>query len=193
MWRGRGLRGKGHRGNTILGHTLLGVMVVVGALLVSAAPASARLSGPCKGSGTLKSTGRTYDARAVNFVKIPRKDTVAYQGATSASGQRLAVGETAVKFPWPVGKIVLGEWGKDGKKTGSSGKTSTYDYDFPALIAGIKVPVTGYDREPGLPLCSGSVVVQIEGKSPVAWASLAFTVIALAGVSLSIRARKVGP
>jgi hypothetical protein len=154
--------------------------------------ASAKLSGPCTGTGTLQQTGKTYDARAVNLVKIPHKGDVTYSGRTQASGKRVAVGQVVLSFPPPIGDVTLGDWGMDGKATGSSGKSGHYHYDVTDLIAGIKFPISGYDKEPGLPLCSGSVVLQIDGTSKVAWASLVFTVIAAAGVALSIRARSVG-
>jgi hypothetical protein len=159
------------------------------AIAATAAPASAHLEGPCTGTGTLRQTGRTYDAKVVNAVTIPHSGDVDYVGATEASGKRVAVGEVRLSLPPPFGKVVLGEWGKNGKQTGSSGRHGKYHYDVTSLVAGIKFPVSGYDREPGLALCSGSVVVQIEGDSPIAWASLALSVVALAGVALSIRPR----
>jgi hypothetical protein len=157
---------------------------------MTARPAGATLTGPCQATGTLVKAGKTYDAAKITGVTIPRKDTVAYDGSTRASGKRLAVGQVEIKLPPPFGSVTLGDWGKDGQKTGSSGKKSTYDYDFSSLLAGIKVPLSGEDNEPGLPKCSGSVVVSLEGHSPLLIASLVLTVVAIAGVSLSVRARR---
>ena len=105
--------------------------------------------------------------------------------------KRAAVGEVQVKFPWPVGDVEIGHWGKDAKLTGSNSNAGTYHYDFPSAIAGVKVLVHGRDQEPNGVLCRGSVVVQVAGVSPIAWASLALTVVMVLNLSLTIRARKV--
>lgn len=170
------------------------VMMLAGVgLFLVPRPASADLTGPCTGTGTLQSSGKTYDAKVVSSVTIPRSDDVDYKGTTTASGKRLAVGEVKLEMPPPLGDISLGDWGKDGKSTGSSGKSGHYHYDFPSVIAGIKFPISGFDDEPpqgaGGPDCSGHVTISIAGTSPVAWASLAFTVVSLAGVFLSIRVK----
>jgi hypothetical protein len=166
-------------------------LVALCSIIAASEPAGARLQGPCTGSGTLRQTGRTYDAKTVDFVKIPRTGDVDYVGTTEASGKRVAVGQVRISLPPPIGKVVLGQWGKDGKQTGSSGRRGKYHYDVTNLIAGIKFPVSGYDDEPGLPRCSGAVVVQIDGHSPLAWVSLGLSVVAIAGVALSIRPRGV--
>ena len=168
-------------------------LIVAGVLCLSATPAGAQLSGPCTGKGTQVQQGVTYDATTVNFVKIPRKGDVKWIGTTTASGKRVAVGEVDVKLPWPIGNVDIGDWGKTGVPTGSSGNSGTYHYDFSPLLAGIKVPVSGYDQEPGLPICKGDVVVELNGTSPIAWVSLAVTVFAVLGLSLAVRAKKVGP
>ena len=116
------------------------------------------------------------------------------EGLRSGPGdQARAVGEVQVKFPWPVGDVEIGNWGKDGKQTGSNANADTYNYDFPELIAGVKVLVHGRDQEPNGVVCRGAVVVQIQGTSPLAWISLALTVILVLNLSLTIRARKVAP
>ncbi|HTD49917.1 MAG TPA: hypothetical protein VK771_04915 [Acidimicrobiia bacterium] len=165
-------------------------LVVAGA----ATPAQAELTGGCKASGTQVQSGRFYDAVTTNFAKIPRAGDVKWKGSVPVPAtKRLAVGEVQVKFPWPVGDIEIGHWGKNGKETGSNANTGTYHYDFPTLIAGIKVLVHGRDQEPSGVLCKGAVVVQIEGTSPFAWASLALTIVMVLNLSLTIRARKVRP
>jgi hypothetical protein len=164
-------------------------LVVVGAAI----PAGAKLTGGCTASGKLVQTGKTYDARTTDSAKIPRAGDVKWKGSVPVPAtKRAAVGEVQVKFPWPVGDIEIGHWGKDGKQTGSNANAGTYHYDFPRLIAGIKVLVHGRDQEPSGVLCQGAVVVQIEGTSPLAWVALALTVVMVLNLSLTIRARKVG-
>jgi hypothetical protein len=170
------------------------VLVLSGVAVVGAAvPAAANLTGGCKASGTQLQTGKTYDAATTNFAKIPRSGDVQWKASVPVPAtQRVAVGEVKVKFPFPVGDVEIGHWGKDGKKTGSNANQGTYHYDFPSVIAGVKVLVHGSDREPSGVTCTGSVVVQIEGTSPLAWASLALTIVMVLNLSLTIRARKVG-
>ncbi|MCU1427204.1 MAG: hypothetical protein JWL83_1204 [Actinomycetia bacterium] len=162
-------------------------------VVAAAAPAAAALTGGCSASGTQLQTGKSYNAVTTNFAKIPRAGDVKWQGAVPVPAtKRPAVGEVQVKFPFPVGDVEIGHWGKDGKQTGSNANRGTYHYDFPSLIAGVKALVHGRDKEPSGVLCQGSVVVQVEGTSPLAWASLVLTVILVLNLSLTIRARKVG-
>jgi hypothetical protein len=163
------------------------------AMVIVAVPAGAKLTGGCTASGTQLQTGKSYDAVTTNFAKIPRAGDVKWKGSVPVPAtKRAAVGEVQVKFPWPVGDVEIGHWGKDGKQTGSNANADTYHYDFPRLIAGIKILVHGRDKEPSGVLCKGAVVVQIQGTSPLAWASLALTVVMVLNLSLTIRARKVG-
>ncbi len=170
---------------------LLAAFVVVGGAV---APAAAELTGGCTASGTQLQTGTSYNAVTTDFAKIPRTGDVDWKASVPVPAtKRLAVGEVQVKFPFPVGDVEIGHWGKDGKQTGSNANHGVYHYDFPTEIAGIKVLVHGRDQEPGGVLCRGSVVVEISGTSPLAWASLAITVLLVLNLSLVIRARKVVP
>ena len=153
-----------------------------------AEPASASLDGPCTASGTIVETSERHDAKTTDEATIPRTGEVAWEGSTSGSGERETSGEVTVGFPPPIGDVVVGEWGKDGEKSSKSANSDVYEYDLPSVIAGIEIPVSGTHQEPGIQ-CSGTVVVTIDGTSPLAWASMAFTVISVAGLYLSIRAR----
>ncbi len=163
-------------------------MLVTVPLVAVAAPAGAKLDGKCTGSGTIRENGRLYDAKVIDEATIPRVGTVDWEGSTGVAKKRKTRGEVQVGFPPPIGEVTVGEWGKDGKTSSSPGNTGTYRYDLPSLIAGIKIPVHGTHTEPGIN-CSGNVVVQIEGTSPLAWASLALTLVTVMGVGLAMQAR----
>ena len=93
---------------------LFGGFVVVGV----AAPAGASLTGGCQASGTQLQSGKSYDAVTTDFARIPRTGDVKWKGSVPVPAtKRLAVGEVQVKFPWPVGDVEIGHWGKDGKRT----------------------------------------------------------------------------
>jgi hypothetical protein len=160
------------------------LMVSAAFLVGIASPAAASLTGGCAASGTQQQTGVSYNAVTTDFAKIPRTGDVKWKGSVPVPAtKRLAVGEVQVKLPWPVGDIEIGNWGKDGKRTGSNASAGTYHYDFPQLIAGVKAVVHGRDQEPGGVLCRGSVVVQIAGTSPLAWVSVALTIVMVANSS----------
>jgi hypothetical protein len=63
-----------------------------------------------------------------------------------------------------------------------------YHYDLPSLLAGIKVPVSGEHHEAGID-CAGQVVVQIKGRSPLVWVSLALTLVTVLNLALVMRAK----
>jgi hypothetical protein len=169
--------------------------VLAGSLAVAVAgagPAGASLTGACKAQGTVVSTGtptRTYDPKVVDKATVPRKGDVHWQASTGVTGDRTATGEVRVKFPPPIGKVVVGEWGKNGKKVGRPANSGIYHYSLPSLIAGIKVPVSGEHHEPGIN-CYGAVVVSVEGHSPLAWVSLALTVVTVMNLALVMRAKR---
>ena len=155
-------------------------------------PAGADLVGGCAATGMQQPSGKTYDAQKINFAKIPRVGDVQWKASVPVPAtKRAAVGEVQIKFPWPVGDVDVGQWGKDGKTTALNRNQGTYHYDFPKLIAGIKILVHGRDAEPNGVTCRGSVVVQIAGTSPLAWASLALTLVMVMNLSLTIRARRI--
>ena len=179
------------RGARICLAAALGTAVLLGTLLLSASTAGASLTGACKASGTLVSPGtptRTYDPKTVDSATIPRKGDVHWQGSTGVAGDRAATGSVRIAFPPPIGNVNIGEWGKNGKKVGRPGNSGTYHYDVPSLIAGVKIPVSGEHHEPGID-CAGAVVVQVKGRSPLAWVSLALTLVTVLNLALVMRAR----
>jgi len=185
-------RGRGTRIAATILTTACICSALVGLLLVSAPPAGASLTGACKAQGTVvsgKKPPRTYDPKVVDEATIPRKGVVEWKGSTGVSGDRAANGKVQVRFPPPIGKVVVGEWGKNGKKVGLPGDSGNYKYNLPSLIAGIKIPVSGEHHEPGIN-CAGAVVVQVEGHSPLAWVSLALTLVTVMNLALIMRAKR---
>jgi hypothetical protein len=165
------------------------VVVVVPAL--AASPAGATLEGPCTASGQVSVNGvaktGVIDPRTTNSTKIPRKGVVHWKG-TAGSGKRPISGKVQIELPPPIGKVTIGSW---GGSSGSHANAGNYKYDFPSVLLGLKVPVSGEHHEPRID-CSGSITVQLDGspiKNPVLIASLVLTVLALLNVALVVRAR----
>jgi hypothetical protein len=158
-------------------------------VLAGTAPAGASLNGPCEATGTIK--GVVYNPKTQDEVTIPRKDVVAWQGSVPGSGERNISGQVVVKMPPPFGEIPVGEW--DGPSSLHSNK-GNYTYDFPRVLVGLKVPVSGKHSEPGVS-CSGVVVVELEGPGPASnpafIGSLVLTLFSVVNVGLAMKAKRV--
>jgi hypothetical protein len=157
------------------------------------APAGASLTGPCTAQGLLVQTKQLYLARSTDKVTIPRDGDVKWRVSTPAHGRRVVKGEVKVVFPPPINSITIGEWGQNGKPTDSSSNSGTYHYSFSKLLAGIEIPVTGSSTEPGQIPCVGTVVVTLQGNTPLRWISLVITVFVAMNLGLAMRARKLPP
>jgi hypothetical protein len=184
----------GRRLTAVIATTACASSALVGLMVMSAPPAGASLTGKCTAIGVLL-TGKpprvygTYNPRVVDKATVPRKGDVRWRGGTGITGPRVASGEVRIKGAWPLGQIVIGEWGKDGKKVSKPFNVGTYHYDLPSLVAGVKVPVTGEHHEPGIN-CAGAVVITVKGRSPLAWAALALTVVCVMNMAFVMRAKR---
>ncbi len=172
---------------TVLRGATASLFVVALPLALGAHPAGASLSGPCEAIGTIKTVN--YNPKSQDEATIPRKGDVRWQGTVKGVGTRPVEGKVYVKIG-PAKVTLAGTWDGSGDK---HRKTGTYHYDFPTLLAGLKVPVSGHHTEPGVN-CSGTMVLQLAGgkwSNPVLLTSLALTVVAVVNVALSLRAKRV--
>jgi hypothetical protein len=162
------------------------LFVIAFPLVLSASPAGASLSGPCEASGTIKNVN--YNPKTQDKATIPRKGEVNWTASVPGAGNRNVEGKINVKIG--PATVNVGSWG------GPSGKhrnADVYKYDFPKLLAGLKVPVTGHHSEPGIN-CSGTIVVQLEGSkwsNPILLGSIALTIVSIVNLALSVRAKRV--
>lgn len=122
--------------------------------LLAAAPAGAELSGPCEATGTIG--GQTYDPKQVNRVELPLEGDVAWTGSIAGEGERTIKGHVKAKLPGGIGEVTIGSW---DKQSSTYSNADVYSYDFPSVLEGIEVPVSGSHEEPGQPPCKGSVTV----------------------------------
>jgi len=132
---------------------------VASALVLSAGPAAAKLDDPCTASGVID--GKTYDPKVSDeFDGLPRKGDVVWEGAVPEGdgSPRPTQGEVKVKLPGGIGEVTVGSWSnpEDTKYRNSD----VYEYDLPAVVEGIPIPITGFHQEPGI-RCEGSVTVTI--------------------------------
>ena len=154
--------------------------------LLMAAPAGASLSGPCEASGTLRSHGKTYDAKTVDEAEIPREDDVDWSGQVPGDGgQRNISGFVKVDLPAPLPDPQVGKWDGPSSLYNNSG---TYHYEFPSVLEGFDIRVYGTHTDAGFE-CSGEVTVKLEGGgigNPLTLASLALTVFTIINLVLAV-------
>jgi hypothetical protein len=155
--------------------------------ILSAAPAGASLTGPCSASGTIG--GRTYDPKVVDEVELPLEGDVAWTGSVPGEEgtERPISGEVTVDVPGGIGITVAGKWEKTSDTYSNQG---TYHYEFPSVLEGVKIPVSGFHQEPGQPRCEGSVTVQLgDGGfgNPVAIPSLVLTALSATMLVVAVR------
>ena len=170
---------------------LIATAIVALVPVLTASAAHAAIAGPCTASGqvTVDAIPKTpvIDPATTNSAKIPEKGVVHWKG-TAGSGNRTISGHVDIALPPPIGKVKIKSW---GGKSGRHANAGTYKYDFPSLLLGLKVPVSGAHSEPGI-TCSGSITVQLTGsaiKNPALIASLVLTFLLLLNMGFVLRAR----
>jgi hypothetical protein len=161
-------------------------------------------AGNCVGTGTWQDGGErgpfTEDSRQLapgDTVKIPLKDTITWKGwlprlvnlppegeppplGTNIEFRQIR-GKVEIELPPPIGWVTVDDWGvkvtKPSQKVVNEGE---HEYDFPSVLAGVKVPVRGEHFEGSQLYCSGSAKVQFEGSltdNPAALAGLGGLVV----------------
>lgn len=176
---------------------LVGLML--GAIFATAAPAAADVTGPCDGSAEWLNHSPPLEVVASQLtedvVVIPLEGDVKWTGdifiEPPPTEARATSGNVKVKVPFPVGTIQVGVWSSTGTSTGNSG---TYEYEFPSLLSGFEVTVTGQHWEgtldqAGAPTCEGEVTLSLEGTNPLGFIGAGLSVVSILGVSLAIRAK----
>jgi hypothetical protein len=142
----------------------------------------------CQGSGSFREGGFSVDAATIgdSVVKVPRSDTVDWQGSVTAAPGEYS-GSIAVDLPPPFGTVEIESWKGDSQTTSNSGAE---EYDLPSLApSGVTFKVVGsHSDENGS--CSGYVNVEIDGgpfDSPLAPVSLVGTAASGAGLLAMLR------
>jgi hypothetical protein len=116
-------------------------------------PGACVASGHWVGAGFTKSSPQ-YDQSSV--ISVPRKDTVDWQG--SVHGAPLGyIGPTrpidgAVQLEVPLGiKVTIWHWDGHSSRYSNAGQES---YDLPTALVGVKLKLSGYEKDSGSTVCS---------------------------------------
>lgn len=140
-----------------------GLGMGVALLLGTAGPASAKLTGPCSGTGTFEKLGATIDPATTDKATLPASDSVAYQGSIRAADpeNRRHSGYIELKLPPPLPKVQVTDWGTES--TDAISDSGTYDYDLPFIVPrGVTLNLEG-EHVDTAGTCAGSMEIEIEG------------------------------
>jgi hypothetical protein len=170
------------RSRIILGGGI--VTAIAAALLASwSAPASADLSDPpgaCLVTTTWGEGGGTVDSASVNptdVVEVPRADEVFWTARVNGPAEgtvRPVEGSAALVLPAPLGTVTLDEWSGSTDNVETSGSRLLPDL----LPAGVIFEMRMEHYENGTLFCTASVQMRVAGgPGPVAWGSLALTLL----------------
>ena len=157
-------------------------------LVGSARPATAELTGAdgCKASGTWLSSGLVVDATEAGTVKVPRSDTVQWEGSVTGPPGSYH-GALWIELPPPFGKVEIHSWKGTSDTTSNSGDEK---YSIPSAVpAGAVFTVAGQHVDAN-GTCAGNVQLSIDGSplsSPFTWVALGGTVATGAGTAALLR------
>ncbi len=168
---------------------LTGAVVLVPALTASADVVTP--SGACTATGHWVGQGVTRSSTSYvssDVVTVPQKDKVNWQGHEEGKPigyfgpSRPIDGAVQVTVPFGI-KVTVWHWGgHNSQRYSNEGQES---YHVPSVLVGIRMKLSGYERDNGKLICSGSVYVQVIGsrfKNPIGWAGLAGIVVFGAGL-----------
>ena len=173
-----------------MGRGVWGVAPLIGAFAVvlTAAPARADvIEGPCFGSGHWQESGQDEDSEEHDqddVIEVPQSDTVEWFGNQNdaplgTDGPERPI-EGEVEIDLPLGTATIDDWGpNDSIRYANEGEE---DYDLPSVLIGVEMLLHGEHRENGAVVCSGEVIVKIEGsatENPLFYAGLGAIGIAL--------------
>ena len=141
-------------------------------------------AGACVGTGVWATAGISESSTAHqpnDVIKVPRSDTVKWAGnekgyALGSTGPKRKI-DGAVQLDLPIGTADIDTWGKSSVRYANEGEHS---YDLPKVLVGVKMKLSGFHKENGKVVCSGSVYVKVAGKpldNPLAWVAIGGLVI----------------
>lgn len=177
----------GRRGRLAM---LAAVLMAAGAfVVVPATVAGADVvtpPGACTATGHWVTEGVTRASTQYvpsDIVKIPQKDTVDWQGHEHGEPigyfgpPRPIDGAVQVTLPFGI-KVTVWHWG--GDKSPRYSNEGQESYNVPSVLVRIPLKLSGYEKDDGALVCSGSVYLEVAGsrfKNPVGWGALAGFVI----------------
>lgn len=171
----------------VTGTLLTGAVVAFPAAVASADVITP--GGACTASGqwvTGNFTKNSTDVQPQDVTVIPRKDTVNWEGHEMGKPigyvgpPRPIDGKVQVVLPFGI-KVTVWHWG--GAMSPRYSNKGQERYNVPSELIGVKLHLTGYEKDNGKTVCSGDAILEVAGsktKNPVGWAGLVGSVVFLA-------------
>ncbi|HEX9258670.1 MAG TPA: hypothetical protein VF855_03975 [Acidimicrobiales bacterium] len=154
--------------------------------LLLAAPASAKINGPCTGSATITGDGgetvKLDPATSEGPYVVPASGSADYEGTITGvpAGKQAYFGQVVLQMPPPFSDIVIKDWSGETELVTKKG---TETYDLPSFVPkGVEMPLSAAHAQGGV-ACSTNVVVKIDGSAlnPYTIATGALAAITAAG------------
>jgi hypothetical protein len=171
---------------------VFGAIVLGGACLLPAAVASADVvtpPGACTASGQWQTAGLndvSTDFEPSSVIKVPQRDRVSWQGHEHGEplgyfgATRPIDGALKISLPYGLPDVTIWHWGgHDSARYSNAGQKS---YHLPAALIGIKLKLSGFEKDSGTLVCSGSVYVEVTGsktKNPIGWVAIGGALVTL--------------
>jgi len=162
-----------------------GLVAAVAATLLALwpAPAAADLSDPpgaCVVTSSWGDSGVTVNSASVNpsdVIDVPKTNEVTWSAGVNGPAEgtvRPVAGSVYLALPAPLGKVTIGHWAASTGKVETSGIANLPDL----LPAGVGFQIRMEHYEKGSLFCTASVRLRTTGgPSPLAWGSLAATLL----------------
>jgi hypothetical protein len=175
-------------------YLVIGGLVAGMAFLVPAATASADVvkpPGACTATGHWLGAGFTKNSTDYNsndVIVIPQKDVVDWEGHELGKPigyfgpARPIDGAVTVTLPFDI-KVNVWHWG--GDKSPRYSNKGQESYNVPSALIGIKLQLSGFEKDNHNLVCSGSVYLEVAGsktKNPIGWGGVIGSVIFAAGL-----------
>lgn len=135
--------------------------------------------GACTATGHWVTAGLSYSSTQFvpsSVVQVPQKDRVNWVGQEGGKPigyfgpPRPIDGAVQVQLPYDLPAVTIWHWG--GDKSPRYSNEGQESYNVPSELIGVKLKLTGYEKDNGTLVCSGSVYLEVTGSkvtNPAGW------------------------
>jgi hypothetical protein len=161
---------------------------------LAAGPAAADVVSPpgaCTATGQFShpvQTDRSTTYVPSDVIVVPQSDVVQWSGHEHdkpigyVGAKRPIEGAVQLVLPGSF-DVSIWHWGEaESTRYSNAGAES---YRLPSILIGVKLQLTGYEKDAGRTVCSGSVFVEVAGskfQNPLGWVAAAGSVLFLGGI-----------
>jgi len=173
-------------------------------LALASGPAAADIVSPpgaCTATGHFGHANLTEHSTAdvpSDVIVVPQADVVQWSGHEHGRpigyvGLKRPI-SGAVQLVLP-GSLAVSIWHWGDAESARYSNAGAESYRLPSILIGVKLQLTGFEKDSGRTVCQGSIYVEVAGstfKNPLGWVGLAGSVLFLGGLVVA-GFRKVRP